>query len=309
MYAVVEFTQHDGECSVEIIPQLWLENDGQCCRWPPYQDNTKITKAVKNQINALPSWPKYGIERIMYQTDSYLKAREKLKLAEDFSDLQTDTDHTPKAKRKKRPIIRYDDEDTEDEVCSRPKKRSAPVVPLLRTSSAITESQLKEQLLNNEVFTSERHHIVSSDDTIEVSPSSSSIESTRRHKSKTASTQRTIERPYYTIPTTVEKKILASLEQIKLLIANNTSLIRSLANANSLSEVILPPGIELPLDNMETLNTVEELLSDCKTEKQLTSFLGGIGGKDVANTTRNIMRHLLGNTVAQQFNMKGKGSK
>ena len=38
-------------------------------------------------------------------------------------------------------------------------------------------------------------------------------------------------------------------------------------------------------------------------------YLGAIGGKDVAETTRRIMRSLMTNAVARRMNFAGRGSK
>jgi hypothetical protein len=37
--------------------------------------------------------------------------------------------------------------------------------------------------------------------------------------------------------------------------------------------------------------------------------VGSIGGKDVANTTRNVLRCLMSNGVAAQMNFAGRGGK
>jgi len=39
------------------------------------------------------------------------------------------------------------------------------------------------------------------------------------------------------------------------------------------------------------------------------SYLGTVGGKDVADTTRRILRCLMTNTVARRMNFAGRGSK
>jgi hypothetical protein len=38
-------------------------------------------------------------------------------------------------------------------------------------------------------------------------------------------------------------------------------------------------------------------------------YLGSIGGKDVADTTRNVLRSLMNNSVAARMNFVGRGGK
>lgn len=38
-------------------------------------------------------------------------------------------------------------------------------------------------------------------------------------------------------------------------------------------------------------------------------YLGAIGGKDIAETTRRVLRSLMANSVAQQMNFVGRGQK
>jgi hypothetical protein len=40
-----------------------------------------------------------------------------------------------------------------------------------------------------------------------------------------------------------------------------------------------------------------------------TRYLGAIGGKDVAETTRRIMRNIMTNSVAARMNFAGRGRK
>jgi len=38
-------------------------------------------------------------------------------------------------------------------------------------------------------------------------------------------------------------------------------------------------------------------------------YLGAIGGKDIADTTRRVLRQLMTNNVARRMNFAGRGSK
>ncbi|XP_046544153.1 uncharacterized protein LOC124254284 [Haliotis rubra] len=115
MYKLVIFTD-DNELAV--VPSNWLDGTGFCL-WPPFKSTTKLSKAVQIQQCACDSWKAYpicllpggesGKLHLSYNNniDNYERAREKLRLAEDTSDLQTadseeDENTTRHSKRRKR---------------------------------------------------------------------------------------------------------------------------------------------------------------------------------------------------------------
>ncbi|KAL5022613.1 hypothetical protein ScPMuIL_001768 [Solemya velum] len=84
MYLVVEYTDNN---ELAIIPENWL--DGRSCAlWPPYKSSLRINSTVCKNERPNETWKSFPI-RELYRSDSYEKARKKLKLAEDQSDLQT----------------------------------------------------------------------------------------------------------------------------------------------------------------------------------------------------------------------------
>ncbi|XP_048248819.1 uncharacterized protein LOC124115800 isoform X2 [Haliotis rufescens] len=86
MYKVVLFTDDD---ELAVVPSNWLDGKG-CCLWPPFKSSTKLTKAVINQEKSSETWRSYQIWLLPGgESDNYERAREKLRLAEDTSDLQT----------------------------------------------------------------------------------------------------------------------------------------------------------------------------------------------------------------------------
>ena len=84
-WSIVKFL-NDG--CVEAVPSQWL--DGEFSYWPPVAAKL-ITGLIKKCEPAAQSWPKYKITMMTRVTfDTYLKAREKAKLAEDTSGMQSD---------------------------------------------------------------------------------------------------------------------------------------------------------------------------------------------------------------------------
>ncbi|XP_078487899.1 uncharacterized protein LOC144745831 [Ciona intestinalis] len=278
MYAVIEFAEEDNGdgCSmIEIIPLGWLSEKEEFCYWPPCAYRLKLAKLVKNNVEADSTWMKCTIKRVMYKTDSYLKAREKLRQAEDVSDLQTSdkSDAEMSKKRKKRPVARYADCDSDSDDSPPPLKKrtqSAPAPPpLLRTSSAKSPEELKRQLLEIDQL----------DDTIEVCNSSfSEVDSTSQNDN-----------------TAAIKQILCGMEQMKLQLANVLAVLKTnLKNACNL--IKLPSDVSFPLKDMESFENG-------------VLYFGSIGGKDLSTTVRNILVQCMDNQFALHFNMKGKGKK
>ncbi|KAF5286257.1 hypothetical protein FQR65_LT12741 [Abscondita terminalis] len=64
----------------------------------------------------------------------------------------------------------------------------------------------------------------------------------------------------------------------------------------------------LPLIDLNALECVEEYLKKIECFSKLVSFLSSLGGKDITNTTNNILRHILSNEVACSYSYFGKRS-
>lgn len=97
-FAVVEFTASQ---TVEVVPMKWLSAEEDLCYWPPFKSG-KVAQLVKEQQEANNAWKQHAV-RILGKAVSYERAREKLSMAEDTSDINSDCDR----KRKRRAARRY----------------------------------------------------------------------------------------------------------------------------------------------------------------------------------------------------------
>ncbi|KAH3724123.1 hypothetical protein DPMN_049933, partial [Dreissena polymorpha] len=102
-YVVVEFSTNE----VAVVSENWLtdESDGsKKVLWPQMKSSAKLNMAVKQYAEPEDTWVSCGIRRLMYKTDSFEKAQQKAKEAEEESDLQTDADvrQSSVAKKKKK---------------------------------------------------------------------------------------------------------------------------------------------------------------------------------------------------------------
>ncbi|XP_062850988.1 uncharacterized protein LOC134321766 isoform X3 [Trichomycterus rosablanca] len=111
MFHIVEFADK----KVAVVPAVWVSNG--ICSWPPYKNGNEMSKAVKKQEIPNPDWAKYAVI-VRCTKNSYDAIRPKLALAEQQSDLQTESedDTMPSYKRRKgrgfnRKYIQSDNED------------------------------------------------------------------------------------------------------------------------------------------------------------------------------------------------------
>ncbi|EFN60350.1 hypothetical protein EAG_01324, partial [Camponotus floridanus] len=86
-YAVVEF--QDG---LQLIPSNWLNNDETKAVWPNFTNNKRYDKAVRSMEEPQSTWVQHNIIKIYGKYLNYAVARQKLKQAEDVSDLTSNTE-------------------------------------------------------------------------------------------------------------------------------------------------------------------------------------------------------------------------
>ncbi|XP_071576704.1 uncharacterized protein [Temnothorax nylanderi] len=99
MYVVVEF-----EDGLSVVPKNWLTKDLTEAFWPIYTSTARHDKAVKRMEEPESTWTKCSIRKIYGTYMSYDVARQKLKRAEEESDLTSNTekDESRKKTRKNR---------------------------------------------------------------------------------------------------------------------------------------------------------------------------------------------------------------
>ncbi|KAH9499700.1 hypothetical protein Btru_077604 [Bulinus truncatus] len=105
-YAIVCFTEDN---SIAIVPMSWLEDDKTF--WPPYDDQKLIDKAVRTSESPSEEWAKYTV-RILGVSGNYENARQKLRTAEMWSDI--DSSSESKARHRRAPKRLFD---TDDDTC------------------------------------------------------------------------------------------------------------------------------------------------------------------------------------------------
>ncbi|KAG1693759.1 hypothetical protein GQR58_006991 [Nymphon striatum] len=119
-YVIVVFTE---ENETALVPQSWLKDEDTVCYWPPYKTSARLNNAVQKVEPPSDTWSVMSV-RALYRSDSYQKARLKLKQSCVNSDLQTDEEDQKRKRRAPNRIL-----DSSDEDCDIPEKQMYNPLP------------------------------------------------------------------------------------------------------------------------------------------------------------------------------------
>ncbi|OXA54809.1 hypothetical protein Fcan01_10196 [Folsomia candida] len=89
----------NGEKFVEIAPTIWLEEEEKFVFWPPASKLKSFSK--KGTVHPLPSWRRQTYQKILGKYDTWKLACEKVKIAEDTSNLGSAAENHLEGRRKK----------------------------------------------------------------------------------------------------------------------------------------------------------------------------------------------------------------
>ncbi|KAF5283623.1 hypothetical protein FQA39_LY17272 [Lamprigera yunnana] len=107
-WTVVQFTD---DLTVEAIPSTWIQ--GNDCHWPPFS-REKLYNAIRKSEPLNTCWPMHKIKIFRSATyGEHLKARNKARVAESVSDINSEPDI--ESKRKRTPKILSSSDDSEDD--------------------------------------------------------------------------------------------------------------------------------------------------------------------------------------------------
>ncbi|XP_060755415.1 histone-lysine N-methyltransferase 2B-like [Neoarius graeffei] len=107
----------------------------------------------------------------------------------------------------------------------------------------------------------------------------------------------------------LERYLVSTLEEIKDRLSALERTVTMLARSGSNKHAKLPDNLELPLQNFQDLNGLEEKLEDSPYQKELTAYLGTIGGATVQATTRRVLATVFGHSLAMTINWNGCNDK
>ncbi|XP_076131903.1 uncharacterized protein LOC143114264 [Alosa pseudoharengus] len=105
-----------------------------------------------------------------------------------------------------------------------------------------------------------------------------------------------------------DQLIFRALEEIKAQVRQNTLLLQALAKKQPAQAApSLPEEFTSPIQTQEHMRRVENVLLEKTQEKAMTTHLTALGGMNAGDAVRRIMRHLITDTLATQYNWLGRG--
>nr|XP_061785842.1 uncharacterized protein LOC133576553 isoform X1 [Nerophis lumbriciformis] len=327
-YVVVEFL---GERSVAVVPTIWTKDDGKntFCYWPkPNPTHSRIRRA---EIPDKEVWDRLPI-RVFRKTltEDFDKALQYEKQAEMFSspeeeEISTKRSHiTPER-------CRNDEEDVfdaDDEEEIRPKKKcrkeksqiliQAPPLPVLPPLNfSISSEYQTTSASTSQYYTTPRHpgqpHSPARSSTYRLSPDRNHASSSSQYQTTPASMSQ-----YQTTPRSSRNALESELFQLNMkvqkLVENQGELMRMLRGLAAQSvgpeAVDVQDLIEKPFETLEQLKTFSEQLdTDLLLRKQLVKALTALGGQNLADTVRTMLRKIATNKVLEQLGLRGKTGK
>ncbi|XP_061926711.1 uncharacterized protein LOC133665436 isoform X1 [Entelurus aequoreus] len=325
-FVVVEFL---GERSVAAVPTIWTEDHGKnsFCYWPrPNPTHSRIRKA---EIPDKEVWDRLPI-RVFRKTltEDFDKALQYEKQAEMFSspeEVSTKRSHiTPERYRNDEGDVF--DADDEEEI--RPKKKcrkekpqilvQAPPLPELPQFNFPISSEYQTTSASTSQYQSTprhpgRPHSPARSSTSRLSPDRNNASSSSKYKTTPASTSQ-----YQTAPRSSRNALDSELFQLNMkvqnILENQGEIMRMLRGLAAQSvgpeSVDVQDLIEKPFETLEQLKAFcERLDTDILLRKQLVKALTALGGQNLADTVRTMLRKIATNKVLEQLGLRGKSGK
>ncbi|XP_032365789.1 uncharacterized protein LOC116683560 [Etheostoma spectabile] len=282
-FSVVEFVDEidpDGCKKVDIIPSEWFEGtDGKLCWWPP-ATLLNVTKAVKESTPPAQNWILCNM-RVMGNAATYAEARVKLHQAEYTSDLT----------------------DTEDGLIKR-KARSK----LFQSQSKHLESSEHSDSEDELPPTPPEKHLWPA-----ANKMTSQITSPTAQRVASATVQQiaspTAQRVASPSCEAMFSKLLTIVEEIKETQKVHGKMLNALLKKQDTSVMEVPDGVVFPLQTQADVEALEELLGDRSLMSAVVAMVADIGGTNVDDATRRMMKYILSNELALDYNMFGRHGK
>lgn len=325
-FAVVEFLHEE---AVEVVHKSWIVKDdiGTYCYWPPKTGAS--AKVRREEMPDKEKWKSYEI-RIFSFAETYTKALEQAKRAEDTSTIETDFEGLERRATKRPAKFGFsedeeaDDEDDydletchasavavlpqapqHDEVNAPPSISSSHTKPSLykksftsdgfATSSQESSPKVPRKLQEKHVF----NKGTSSDGPHDAASSSGSADPGPKRPAA-ASEAEHADRPLRTILAQLMTRMKSVDENVQMLLN-----IQQSRESREDVEDVLPAPVSSP----EELADLCTKLADKSFKNKLTQYLSSLGGHSLGDTVRRIFRKLGTNSVWSAYSLKGKKRK
>ncbi|XP_076664744.1 uncharacterized protein LOC143367026 [Andrena cerasifolii] len=285
-WTVVQFVA-DG--TVDTVPSAWIQGD--LCHWPTLTQN-RLTNAIKKCEPLNKYWPTYKIKVFRNTTFSnYTKARTKARLVGETRDLQSEIGATNKRKLIEK-ILSNSDESLHDfSLCMPPKMKK--MTSLLEDNSV--------DVSNNDIKT-------------EIGQNESSLD------------ENIVTESVYADPTCFEcgeknkylETIVIQTHLIRSLVVDTLQEIKNLrkelqtgrnGRENNSSFFSKYPKLQFPLNSLEDLEELEDILKNEEDFADGVNELANFGGSDNYNFVKRTLSSLITDDVALLFSWLGRKGK
>ncbi|OXA40968.1 hypothetical protein Fcan01_24240 [Folsomia candida] len=333
-FVVVEFP-NDKPVSVEAIPRTWLISETECW-WPEALKINQLKKKIGDKFSKPePEWKKCPC-RILGEKDDYHEAQKAAKIAEDRSDVENSR---TEVKRSSRKPVHYsssdgDGEDSDND-CGRKfgelNQENIPSTFVNNTEQSSLENEVVATTetnqspifltLNNstglyELDTSQGENYIGTSEPVVIEDHLSSFATPRqatscetpstKNKSNSDSFQKVVLRYLAEIRST-QKELIKR-------VANLENLVENLPHSSGLTtgrpnEVNFDTLPMFPLENEQQLTQLENQLEIEEERNNLVTYLSLIGGDDVKDTAKDIMKRIVHHSLALKITFTGKGDK
>ncbi|XP_061896371.1 uncharacterized protein LOC133645553 [Entelurus aequoreus] len=326
---------------IAVVPSGWY-NDGMVF-WPSYKNTDRIKRAVLNEEQHEPNWPRYDV-RVVRTCDNYkdaLKIMQQYGKGCDTSDLQSEAknEELPE-KRSRKPVHRlWDSDDSEEDPGNSDLASLGSAsqlhrqTPPSRRGTARVMSTCQLDFSTGDNFLAPHHgegciHMpspapalnmqrVTQGTAVPPRPAALNMWPTQEPGSSLAYRPAWREGRMADISFSAPEfiQILSLLEQMK---HNQDQLIAKVNFLTSGSpihpgpEVEMLANIQFPLEQLEAVEAFEAFLIDPSNgpaRQRVISSLATVGGQDVKRVTWNILGRMFTDDVSHRINWKGVHNK
>ncbi|XP_032365729.1 uncharacterized protein LOC116683328 isoform X1 [Etheostoma spectabile] len=330
-FSVVEFVDEidpDGCKKVDIIPSEWFEGtDGKLCWWPP-ATLLNVTKAVKEGTPPAQNWILCNM-RVMGNAATYAEARVKLHQAEYTSDLTDTEDGLIKRKARSKlfqsqskQLESSEHSDSEDELPpTPPEKHLWPAANKMTSQITSPTAQRVASSTVHQIASPTAQRVASATVQQIASPTAQRVASATVQQIASPTAQRVASATVQQIASPTAQrvaspsceamfsKLLTIVEEIKETQKVHGKMLNALLKKQDTSVMEVPDGVVFPLQTQADVEALEELLGDRSLMSAVVAMVADIGGTNVDDATRRMMKYILSNELALDYNMFGRHGK
>ncbi|XP_034721853.1 uncharacterized protein LOC117940820 [Etheostoma cragini] len=265
----------------------------------------------------------------LYFTATYGEARVKLHQAEYTSDLTDTEDGLIKRKARSKlfqsqskQLESSEHSDSEDELPpTPPEKHLWPAANKMTSQITIPTAQRVASATVHQIASPTAQRLASSTVQQIASPTAQRFASSTVHQIASPTAQRLASSTVQQIASPTAQrfaspsceamfsKLLTIVEEIKETQKVHGKMLNALLKKQDTSVMEVPDGVVFPLKTQADVEALEELLGDRSLMSAVVAMVADIGGTNVDDATRRMMKYILSNELALDYNMFGRHGK